>query len=646
MTTTATRLTRFELWSTLQCAGGRRLGIWPAVIAASMVLTPGLDSQLTAQVGLDAEASTQLARWNVVRVWESDTAWDEWVVTDVTRDDRTGVLTLSAGQPTILLGRGGPVEERTADGRVRYELDRVGLAPATLLDTLVIAPLAAQGMPWVQRGTVTPVAVQDLSLAWSTPLQVLSLLAEACACELDVRRVGVGGYAIDLVERVGFDAPTLDLRRERNLLEFSQNEALSEHATVIIGKGATIDGESATIANAVWSVAAVSGVLVTLADVQDGTGPIAYNDQLNGLRLELPSGATVIITDSVASTQVITCATAPSLSVGALVRILDTSGVELTALPCPPAVTDYGRVVGTLERADLPGHRNLVPNSVLRTWSGAGSTPPDGWSVVGSVTLSRLTSGPQITRGVSALQVVSATVAAGIATPAATIAATAERPYLSGYVTLWIVSGEVRVELVATTSAGTKVYPLGGNLSTSAITGQAVDLGLTGIDAYAAGITSAFLRVVQHSAAGATWIVESAQLTSSAAQLPFVEGSGGNRLWQAVNTKLQTAAIPRLRTSVSLVDLARLDPITFGPDCSIVLGGTARVVLPKRGIDGTARIVRVERNLLKAGEGAITLSDKPEDLTGSLARVSWRAASDPGCTDHRAEGRCAGLDRV
>jgi hypothetical protein len=625
---TATRLRRLELWSALQCAGGRRLGIWTEVLAASQTLSLGLDSQLTVQVPLDDASSVIVDRWQVVRVWEGDTAWDEWIVTDVTRDDTSNVLTFSAAWPTLLLGRRGLVDERTPDGRVRHELDRVGLTPATLLETLVLEPLARQGVDWVQAGVLVPTQVRDLSIAWQTPLQVLSLLAETCGCELQFRRVGITRYAIDLLARVGADAPDLDVRAARNLLEFNQAEALSEHATVITPKGADIDGESATIAEAAWTVVAVSGATVTLADVGDGPGPIGFDAQLDGLQLELPSGVTVPILSSTFATQQIVCATAPTLSPGATVRIVDAAGDDLVSLPCPPAITDYGRVAGLLERPDLPGHRNLVPNPVLRAWSGAGTTPPDGWATAGTVVLSRLTTGPQITRGVSALQVVADAAGEGVLTPLVPITTTAERPFLSGYVTLWITSGTVRVELVATTGTGERVFPLTGTLATSSVAGQQVDLGLAGIDAHAAGITAARLRVVAHSAA-ATFIVESAQLTRSPAQLPFVEGSGGSLLWHATNAKLETSAVPRLRTTLRLVDLARLDPVTFGPDCTIRLGQTARVVLPRRGIDGTARVVQVEQNLLREGDGAITLSDAPQDLTGSLARSTWRARPVP-----------------
>jgi hypothetical protein len=625
---TATRCRRLEVWSALQCAGGRRLAIWPLVIAAATSGLLGLNSTLTAQVPLDAEASTALTQWTVVRVWENDTRWDEWVVTDVTRDDTSAVVTFTAGWPHLLLGKAGLVEERTADGRVRLQLDRVGQTLPTLIDELVIAPLEALGVSWVSRGDVTSTAVRDLTLSASTPLQALELIA-APDQELAFRRVGIGGYAIDVLARVGVDGPVFDLRAARNLLTFRQDEVLSEHATVITAQGAVLDGEAGTIAEAVWQVTAVNGNRVTLADVNGGTGPIGYDAQLDSFQLERPNGTTVPIIESTFATQQVECGMTPALTIGDLVRVVDAAADDLLALPCPPAVRDYGRIAGTIERADLPGHRNLIPNSVLRAWAGAGTTPPDGWATTGTVTLSRLTTGPQIRRGVSALQVVTGGAGAGVATPAASVVTTAERPYLSGYLTLWVTAGQVRVELVATTASGTKVYPLGGALATNSELNVPTDLGLAGIDAFAAGITSAFLRVVQHSAAAATVIIESAQLTRSVSQLPFVEGSGGNLLWQAINQALQTNAIPRLRSTVSFLDLARLDPVTFGEDCTVTLGGTARVVLPKRNIDGLARIVQVDRNLLVPGDTAIVLSDKPEDLSGSLARVTWRPRPIP-----------------
>jgi hypothetical protein len=628
VTITATRLRRLELWSALQCAGGRRLAIWPQVIAATTSALLGVDSSLTAQVPLDAEASTALAQWTVVRVWEDDTRWDEWVVTTVTRDDPSAVLTFSAAWPHVVLGRAGVVDERTPDGRVRLQLDRVGQTPAQLIDTLVVAPLAALGLPWVSRGDVPSTVVRDVSLSANTPLQALELIA-APDQEIAFRRVGVTGYAIDVVERVGAGGPVLDLRSARNLLTFQQDETLSEHATVITAQGAELDGEAGTIADAVWRVTAVDGSLVTLADPDGGPGPIAYDAQLDSLQLERANGGTVPIIASTFGTQQVECGLTPALSVGALVRVVAADASDLVALPCPPAVREYGRIAGTIARPDIPGHRNLVPNSVLRAWPGDGTSAPDGWSAVGAVTLSRLTAGPQIRRGVSALQLVTAGAGTGVASPSAAITTTPDRPFVSGYVTLWVVAGQVRVELVATTSSGTRVYPLGGALATNSELDVPTDLGLAGIDAHAAGITHAVLRVVQHSATPATVILESAQLTRSASQLPFVEGAGGNLLWHATNQALGTAAVPRLRSRVSLVDLAALDPVRYGADCTITLGAKARVVLPRRGIDGLARIVQVDRNVLRTGDASITLSDKPEDLSGSLARVTWRPRPIP-----------------
>ena len=34
-------------------------------------------------------------------------------------------------------------------------------------------------------------------------------------------------------------------------------------------------------------------------------------------------------------------------------------------------------------RPDLRGETNLVPNSFMRTWSGAVNVPPDGWTLAG-----------------------------------------------------------------------------------------------------------------------------------------------------------------------------------------------------------------------------------------------------------------------
>lgn len=624
MTSRALRCRRLELWSALQCAGGRRLAIWPDVAAAVATLTLGLDSSLTAEVPLDADATVRADRWLVVRVWDDDERWDEWILTSVATDEVAGRATLTASPVTTLLGRAGLVTEAaSADGVVRPEVERVGLPPATLLRTLVVDACAALGLPWVQAGTVEPTAPIDVTLSWATPLQALATIADVAGCEVGVRRVGTSGYALDLVRRIGADAPVLDVRAGRNLTGLTQAAQSTEHATVIAGKGAVTDDVAATIARAVWRVAAIAGTRVTLADPAGGAGPIGWDDQLNGLALRREDGSRAAITSSRWRDQSVEVASVGTLAVGHLVEVCEADGRDVIALPQPQAVRDYGRLIGTIERPDVPGHRNRIPNPAAREWSGAASAPPDGWATVGSPTIARLESGPRLVRGPRAIQLTLDAAGEGILTPWAPCVASAAAPYLSGYLSIWVETGQVRVELVAeTATAETRVYPLGGALATSAVQGAWSDLGLAGIDARAAGLVRARLRLVQHGTAPATVTVASAQLTLSSGdgQLPFVEGSGGTALWQAVNEALALRAVPRLVTEVTLADLARIQPETYALDSSITLGGTARVVSATRRIEGTARVVQVDRDLVVPGRTAIRLSDRPEDLGGSLAR--------------------------
>ncbi|MBC7841894.1 MAG: hypothetical protein H7099_06265 [Gemmatimonadaceae bacterium] len=578
------------------------------------------------QVPLDDPALADAARWKVLRVWDTDESWDEWVIIGLADDQIEGRSTITAGPFSLLLGRAGLVTETVSDdGIVRPEIERVGLPPATLLRTLVIEPCTALGLAWVLAGDVTSTVPTDVSLKWTTPLVALTTIATAAALEIDGRRVGVTGYAIDLVARVGVAEPTLHVRYARNLTALAQDAQATDHATVLAVQGAESDGIAATMARAVWTVSSIVGPRVVLADPANGTGPVGWDAQLTDLALWRDGSTLLPIIDSRATDSSVVLADVDDLAIGDVVEVRTATGQDVLSLSCPPAVAEWGALIGVLSRSDLPGHRNYVPNPALRLWSGAGTTAPDGWSAVGSPTLSRLTAGPQLVRGSAALQVDTTISGSGIATPSAAIAPRESAPYLSGYCTLWVLSGQVRVEIVALTAASVeKVYPLGGNLATSQKTGIFEDLGAAGIDAKADTLVAARLRVVQHGTAPASWILASAQLTLDASdgQLPYVEGSGGNALWQAANIALQTRAIPRLVTTVALVDLARLDGSTFGDDCTVIVGQTVRVVYSPRGIDGTARLVKATFDYVAPGRTAITLSDRPEELSGSLARRS------------------------
>lgn len=145
-------------------------------------------------------------------------------------------------------------------------------------------------------------------------------------------------------------------------------------------------------------------------------------------------------------------------------------------------------------------------------------------------------------------------------------------------------------------------------------------LGVSGINVY--GIEpflltteGAYLRIVQEGDEPAEFYVDYAQITESPSQQPFVDGSGGTKLWQAANAKLAKSGAPIINYEVSFADLARIDPATFAGDSKVVLGGGIRITEPRLSVGIVTRGVHIERNYLVPGDSKVTLSNERQGLT-------------------------------
>jgi hypothetical protein len=393
----------------------------------------------------------------------------------------------------------------------------------------------------------------------------------------------------------------------------------------------------------VWQVSAIAGAVLTLVDPAGGDGPIGFDDQLNGKYLRKPDGTLTAITASSAAAQTVTVASAAGLVVGDLVQFrLDGTGKDLTYLDNPAGIAADGIKVGTFERSDIPATNNRLRNSVLRTWPGGAGSYPTGWSAVGAPTITKTVAAPFTRYGGQSAKLDTTADGQGIISDAVAITPTTLLPWISAFGFVWGVTGNVRVELVFATPGGTKVVPVSPNVASLSVLGQWDTPGLSGIDAKAlgGGATSVQLRIVQNGVVASSFYFDGAQLTESAAQLPFTEGSGPTQLWQEANYALKTTTQPTVTYDVPLVDLEQLNPAVFGPDATIVLGALARINDPSMGIANVlTRIVQYERDYLKPGDTKVTLSSRYNDLTGDLARgarAPRTAPVDSGITGEAA----------
>lgn len=629
---TVSKLRRVETWSGYRAAGGARTSVFNEVNL--LRASEDLDGTrtLTLAIPLTSPNLALLRKRAIVVVDQDDTpTFDEWRVVTVVDDRQSGLRTATCADiRTTDLAEAPPVMRVDSDGVASLKFESVTLTPAQHIATWVLPALAAGGMSYVSAGTITPTGRIDLTMDWSSPLSVLLTIAEKTGMELDIRRTGSTGYVIDLVPKLGSAAAIVDLRFGRNLTDQLRHEENSlQQATRLYPKGAGDADAVATISRAVWQVTAIAGTTITLADPAGGAGPIGFDNQLVNNYLRTATGTLTLVSASSAAAQTVTVASASGLAVNDLIQFRATAaGADLTYLDNPAALASDGLKVGTLERGDIPGTNNLVRNSMMRTWTG---TLPANFTSIGTPTVTKTVAAPFTRYGGQSAKLDTTTDGHGFITDAVPIFPTALNPYVSGFGLVWGVSGTVRVELVLTTPGGTKVVPISPNVASLTQLGQWDSLGVSGIDANALGATAAQIRVVQHGVAAASFYLDGAQITQSPTQQPLVEVSGGTSLWQEANVALATTALAATSYDVPIIDLAQLDPVSFGPDTTIVLGAVARVNDPTMGIANVfTRIAAYQRDYLQRGQTTVTLSTRPSDLTGALAATerAVRVATD------------------
>ncbi len=499
----------------------------------------------------------------------------------------------------------------------------MGLTATEHITKFVLPVFAAVGLTWLTLGTIAPLILLDLKYSWDSPLTVLRRIAEGTSSELQIRRVGSTGYVIDLVLSIGASAATADVRSEKNLEGLRVDKSGTEQANRVYPKGASQDSEFGTMARAAWNATANVGNVVTIADPAGGDDPILFDGQLVGNYLRTATGALTAVTASSAASQTVTVASAAGVTVGDLVQFrADSAGADLTYLDSPPDIAAAGGAIkaGTIELGDIPAANNLIKNPGTRSWPGSSSAPPANWGVIGSPVIAKQTTGAFVKTGGNSIKVNTTASGDGVITASVPVFPTTENPYGSGYASVWVVTGQVRVELRITTATGTLTHPVPPAVANNSVSGQFVELGISGEDLKKLGATAVAILVLQNGATAAQFYVDSAQFTQTASQEPFVEGSGGTKLWQAANERLRTSGGVLVSYDASILDLARLDPATWGDDAKLVLGGDVRIREPRLSVAVRTRITEIERDYLTVGQTRAVLSNKPDDLSGTLSR--------------------------
>lgn len=630
---------RLEIWGDVQAAGGARLAMVPDVtvltddqkIGSATTGASINDSTLTATIPISSASYASLAERRILRVVYDDDTWDEWRIIKVEdNDEARGIYTtVTASGIAVDLARG--VCKRTeADGSTWMDFEGLGLTPSQHITGYLLGALSDEGAAYWSLGTVDPTTPLDVVYGWDSPLAAINRIAQATGAEVQVTPVGTTGYAINLRTQIGGSATVPDVRLGKNIRAIKRLRDTTLQTTRLYGRGAPVDASTQAkpgIARAQWKVTNVAGNVVTLAEpLGFGPGPILEDNQLNNLYLRKTSGVLTLISASSVSAQTVTVASAAGISTGQLLELRrDAAGDDLVALDAPAERTAYGTMIGVLDRQDIPGTVNLVVNPAMRNWAGGAGTAPDNWTLLAGATLTKTTTAPFWRYAGQSCRVQTTNDGDGLETQYVTVSPTTPQPYFSGFVSFYLNSGQFRVEMVATNGTVTWVFPDGtSGKAYSNQTNTWNDIGVAGIDLNKLGANQVKMRVVQDGATASDAYVDAAQVVNWASQLPFFEGCGPTRLWQAVNAWLATQGLPLITVSVDIADLTRLQPAAWPYD-AFTLGGTVNVTDAYLGGPWTVRCIELKRDLLKDADTSVVLSNRPQDLTDALVSVRYAA---------------------
>lgn len=161
--------------------------------------------------------------------------------------------------------------------------------------------------------------------------------------------------------------------------------------------------------------------------------------------------------------------------------------------------------------------------------------------------------------------------------------------------------------------------PDGESRATNTARSQWVNLGVAGIDAYTLGATRAKVRMLQDGGTALDLYWDAYQITATAAHDPFCEGSGGTRLWQAMNRVLLEQSQPGVRYECSWIDLKQLNPAVWAYE-DLTLGALANIRDDVLNITASTRILEYSRELTQGEQVDLVLSNRPDDVLDLLVR--------------------------
>lgn len=589
----------------VRCASGATVAVFPPqdLVACSAVLSPIEPESLTFIIPRSDPRAAECTPGRVVRTrFTGGTLDREWDIVALGDDSNDDQLSVTAQPIALRLARVIYKGANSITGAPEFAFSDAAAAVTAVIDNRILPAATAAGLTWIERGTVDSSAVVDLAGEWASAAEIAVALADPGRAngEWQLRRDGDTRYLLDLVNAIGSSAPVLRVRTALNLLEDRRKRDIYEAATRLYPRG-SVDGEERTIAAHLWRVkTVVDGTWLELEDIQGGAGPIAYDDQLNGLYLAVMNSytfASQAVADSVAATQRVQVASTAGISVGEWCRFFVGSGengARVSSLRRPlaavaPSAGGLGDRALILDRPALRGDCNLVPNPSMRVYTSP-TAAPDGWTVNAGTPANRtiareatiIRDSPYTCRltttGVTTLSIETADI------PVWAIAG--RRHFGAIWFNLQAVPADLASALIfeLITSGGTVITELGrwvrgsdGDVAVDSWIRFAPDV--VNLEA----VTSAVRLRVRVAAtnsvdAASGWDVVFGPALLAEAEVPIqdIDYSGGTHLWQEANRALANVSSAIRGYDLGVLDLERDDAAYFA-DYAFTPGGTIEV---------------------------------------------------------------------
>jgi hypothetical protein len=621
-------LVRLEVWSTFQCAGGAREAFLPVSECERVVTIERTqhDDQGELVLSKASDAATYIETGKVIRFLYTNGAFTEWLVWTIDDSSRESqVMRCSLRSVLATLDTGAAVLSETTGTQSTVDLEWKALAPSEQ-----VSKILAFAPSWWTAGTITPTIPVDLVPSGWLPLRALrelvtAIRAQAVSCELHYTRNGTVGYYLDIVTSIGSDEDTLDVRTAKNLIGTSRRRDHEKYAVEVVPLGT--GSPRGTIGKTWFELTAKATHTLTFQQPVTGGKVLAFDDQLNtNYYLIDDTGTAQQITDCVAgATQTITVTSGTNFTVGRWYRPTLASGTEALRLRASAGTAGQVRLV---ESQVLDGTTNLQTNPAMRVWTGAASSPPDGWlngeGLVTPVTTLTRTTTPGLWKygGKSARLQHTSGASQSIFSPNLTV-----------YVPTWATSivfsmwlYPVAIPNQSRLFAQVDSADVGsGTLITSLTLNQynRVDVTLTSAAGnYTTGAAHALRCRLQMQGTPASDVYcDAVQISFAATATEFVEGSNPAKLWALGNQYLATYSTRPVSYGCSFADLNMWDPTGFRWD-AVALGQNASVTDSDLGITTSGRIIELKRDWKNPLASQLTIATRPEEFVSLLTGIA------------------------